>query len=173
MRKREQQLFKPFIPTDVRILLLGGFTAVAKDDYDWYYGSNRSQFWKIFEKVYGIKITTTRQKKDLFRRLGIAIADTILACERSLGNSSDANLENIEYNIHGISEILKNNSIKSILFTSRFAEKIYLKNHKHLIFMYPMIKMYTLPSPSPRYARMSFDEKVIVYRKMLPSLEAI
>ena len=74
----------------------------------------------------------------------------------------DSNLEVIEYNDKSIKEILENKTIKTIFFTSKFVEKSFLK-------LFPDIKIgESLPSPSPRYARMSMSEKTNYYRLKLP-----
>ena len=61
----------------------------------------------------------------------------------------DSNLEVIEFNDKAIKTILQNPNIKSIFFTSKFVEKEFMK-------LFPEMKIgECLPSPSPRYARMS------------------
>jgi G:T/U-mismatch repair DNA glycosylase len=62
----ERQLFKPFIPPNTKVLLLGGFTAAAKNNdksYDWYYCSKRNQFWKIISEVYNKNFKVTPNRK--------------------------------------------------------------------------------------------------------------
>lgn len=167
----ETQLFEPFVPPNAKYLLLGGFTAAPKNNdqtYDWYYCSKRNQFWSIIEGVYQIELTNTAQKKKLFTDLGIAMADSILQCERKDGNSSDSNLANSTYNNEKIRVILEENDLERILFTSRFAEKIYRKHFKELIEEFSNIDLVTLLSSSPRYARMSKEEKTAKYRELLP-----
>jgi G:T/U-mismatch repair DNA glycosylase len=100
------------------------------------------------------------------------MADTILSCERKEGTSSDLNLTKFTYNTKEIGIILKENEIKTILFTSRFAEKIYKRHFKILLKKFPNIQLKTLPSPSPRYARISFEEKVDKYKKLLPKVSS-
>ena len=170
---KETQLFKEFIPPNAKYLLLGGFTAAKKtndNSYDWFYCTKRNQFWSIIEQVYQIKLETTEKKKKLFAKLGIAIADTIFQCERRHGNSSDSNLSNQVYNSVGVRKILRENEIEKILFTSRFAEKIYRRHFSRVMEEYPSITLITLPSPSPRYAMLSKAEKMIVYKEELPLL---
>lgn len=169
----ETQLFDTFVPPNAGYLLLGGFTAAKKnngDSYDWFYCSKRNQFWPIIEQVYNVELSSTDAKKNLFTKLGIAIADTIFQCKRQHGNSSDSNLANLIYNHSGISKVLNENNIEKILFSSRFAEKIYMRHFKELLAKYPSITLVTLPSPSPRYALLTKDEKVERYREELPGL---
>jgi hypothetical protein len=76
----------------------------------------------------------------------------------------DSNLEVVEFNDKAIGIILQNQYIKSIFFTSKFVEKEFMK-------MFPEMKnrgCECLPSPSPRYARMSLQEKINYYKDKLP-----
>ncbi|MEO8852520.1 MAG: hypothetical protein ABI359_02000, partial [Ginsengibacter sp.] len=74
----------------------------------------------------------------------------------------DSNLEVIEYNDKAIKEILKNRAIKNIFFTSKFVEKSFLS-------LFPLVTIgESLPSPSPRYARMSLLEKIRYYQLKFP-----
>lgn len=165
--------FKVFSPPNAKYFILGSFA--AKDSkrgvaYDWYYSNGRNQFWRILEVVYGIDLNDKSTQQSHFSKLGIAIADIILSCER-MGNSSlDTRLTNLEYNIAAISDVLKKNSIKTILFTSRFVETHYKRHFKELITEFPNIELTTLPSPSPRYARMSKEEKIKKYSEVFPKL---
>ena len=52
--------------------------------------------------------------------------------------------------------------IETIFFTSRFVEKIFKR------FFPEVIHTIALPSPSPRYARLSLKQKAAIYKKHLP-----
>ena len=152
--------FGSFVPKNARYLILGSFT--GKQSYDWFYGTKRNQFWRIMEGVYGLKLDNKKAKQDLFTKLGIAITDIIYQCERRKGTNLDANLINIVYNTKAIEEILEKNKIDKIYFSSRFVETKFRKLFK------TKVELITLPSPSPRYARMGFGEKIKRYRELLP-----
>ena len=96
------------------------------------------------------------------------MADIIYQCERKDGNNLDNNLVNIVYNLEPISEILENNEIEKILFTSKFVEHRFRKVFREVINRYSSIQCDTLPSPSPRYARMSKEQNIQTYKKLLP-----
>jgi len=170
----ETHPFGVFAPPKVKYLLLGSFIAIKRsgdDSYDWFYGSKRNQFWPIIEEVYKVKLSNKKAKQDLFSRLSIAIADIIHQCERKDNNSLDSNLTNAVYNSDAINRLLGENPIERILFSSRFVEKEFRKHFKKLIEKYPDIELVTLPSPSPRYAAMSREEKVKRYSRVFPKLE--
>jgi G:T/U-mismatch repair DNA glycosylase len=106
--------------------------------------------------------------QELFTKLGIAMADIIYQCERKKGNNLDNNLTNIVYNIEAITEILESNRIEKIFFSSRFVEDRFKKVFKEVINRHPSIELITLPSPSPRYAQMTKEQKVQRYKELLP-----
>lgn len=168
----ETHPFGVFSPPNAKYLLLGSFVAVKQDDtYDWFYGSKRNQFWPLIEEVYSAKLPNKDSRQNLFTKLSIAIADMIHQCERRDGNSMDSNLINLVYNTDGLKKLLQENPIKKIFFSSRFVENEFKKKFTELIQLYPAIELITLPSPSPRYAAMSKQEKIKKYRELLPKLE--
>lgn len=172
----ETNPFGCFVPPDASSLVLGSFPGrhafdpAPNNPYNWFYCSSRNQFWPIIENVYGVKLGTKDQKQKLFENLGIAITDIILKCERRDNNNMDNNLINIVYNTRAIENIFATSSIKRVFFTSILVEKIYRREFKMIIDGYPKVDLVTLPSPSPRYARMSIGEKVEKYRRLLPNL---
>jgi hypoxanthine-DNA glycosylase len=163
--------FGDYVPDNARYLLLGSFIAKkAPNDaqYDWYYSSKRNQFWPILEIVYDRELRDKASKERLLAEKRLAMSDIILQCERRDGNSLDANLINIVYNIEGITTVLRNNAIEKIFFTSRFVEQAFRKLFKDLMLELPQLELITLPSPSPRYARLTKQEKAAIYKELLP-----
>ena len=154
------------MPQNCQYLLLGSF--VGRQKYEWFYDNGRNQFWGILEAVYGLKLETKEKQQALCARLGLAVADIILACERKENNNKDNNLVKIVFNTQAITEIIKKKKIRKIFFSSKFAEKLFRKQFKGVMVEYPEIELVTLPSPSPRYARMSRAEKVRKYKELLP-----
>ena len=163
----ETHPFKAFIPGNVTVLIVGSFPGreithrVLRED-EWFYGSKRNQLWKIISGVYGIDLQTKTEKQNLFKKHGIGMVDIFLRVKRKEDNNMDSSLEVIEFNDKEIETILQNSQIKKIFFTSKFVEKTFL----HL---FPDIQSgECLPSPSPRYARMSLAEKINYYKLKLP-----
>ncbi len=166
----EKHPFGNFVPANTKYLFLGSFTGKLVEGYDWFYANKRNQFWPILEAVYNINLPTKKEKQELFTRLGMAITDIILSCERRSNNNLDTNLINIVYNTQAIDDIIQSNKIKTIYFSSRFAEKLFKKEFKTFAQLRPKTSLVTLPSPSPRYATMSKYQKVEKYKKLLPKL---
>ena len=174
----ETHPFGSFAPPGATSLLLGSFTAKEafdpqkKDSYVWFYSTPRNQFWPIFREVYGARLQAREEMQELFATLGMAIADIIHQCERRGGSSLDTNLTNIVYATEEITQVLENSPITRIFFTSRWVEARFRRVFKEVINRYPAIELVALPSPSPRYARMSRAQKVDRYKELLPRLAA-
>ncbi len=172
MIKIEIHPFKPFVPLNAAVLIVGSFpgrdiTQSNTHNDKWFYGTKRNQFWDIISLVYDVELKTTKDKKELFRKAGIAIADIFLSVRRKGENNSDTSLEIVSYNDKAIRKVLKNNSFNYIFFTSKFVEK-------HFMQIFPETKNgESLPSPSPRYARMSKQQKIAYYKKKLPALQLL
>jgi hypoxanthine-DNA glycosylase len=166
--KVEIQPHKAFIPQHIRCLVLGSFpgkdqTGSFADETKWFYGAPRNQFWKVLEIVYGKELKTKQHKQQLFEAAGIGIADIIRSCIRTKGTNLDENLEIVDYNIEAIEWVLKQWHPK-VFFTSRFVEKLFRK-------FFPAYEdTDLLPSPSPRYFRLSVEEKARIYKLKLPRI---
>jgi hypoxanthine-DNA glycosylase len=174
----ETHPFGNFVPLNTKYMILGSFTGrqavkgnnATDDSYDWFYGTKRNQFWPILEEVYGIELRNKLSKQELLSKLGIAMVDIIYQCERKKNNNLDTNLVNIIYNIEAIVKILDSNQIDKIFFSSRSVEDKFKKVFKDIISHHLAIELITLPSPSPRYAQMSKEQKIRRYKELLPKL---
>ena len=168
----ETHVFGKFVPKNAKYLILGSFpvkgTTTDPEEYNWFYVNKRNQFWPILEQVYERELKDKKDKLELFSELGIAITDIILSCERKGGSNLDNNLTNIVINSEMIENIIYNEKVEKIYFTSAFVETLFYRYFKHIISSYPQIELVRLPSPSPRYALMSIYEKTEVYKKLLP-----
>jgi len=96
--------------------------------------------------------STKEERVELLKCAKIALWDVIASCERT--NSADSNLKNAEPNdIEGL--LSKYPNIERVFFTGRTAQMLYKKHFSHL-----ELPTVLLPSPSPAYAAMGFDEKL-------------
>ncbi len=157
---------KLFIPINATVLILGTFpgkhNVQVEGQDEWFYSSKRNQFWTIIRRVYQEELKTTAEKKELFTRKGIAIGDIFLKIKRVENNNSDSSLEVIEYNDKEIEKAILENSLNIVFTTSHFVAKEFKK-------LFPAFKkIEALPSPSPRYARMTLEDKIAFYKKKLP-----
>ena len=155
----QEHPFKPIVFKDTKTLILGSFPSLKSFENSFYYSHPQNQFWKILSEISGYPVNNKDQKIWLLKELHLGLWDIVKSCSRE--NSSDANLKDITPN--DIAGLLKEYpNIKQIAFTSRFAQKVFEKYFKDL-----NIKTLYLPSPSPAYAAMKFEDKCKVYKEKL------
>lgn len=167
--KIEKHPFEAFVPDRMTCLIIGSFpgkeqTQCTVGPHHWFYGAPRNQFWKILELVYNRPLPTRYEKQQLFEEAGIGVADLIQSCVRTNGTNLDENLQVKTYNDAAIRKILDSFHPK-VLFTSRFVERTFRK-------LFPQYSNTDiLPSPSPRYFRLSIKDKAAVFKEKLPALK--
>lgn len=166
----ETHPFGNFVPKKIKYLMLGSFVTKPSNPYEWFYANGRNQFWPIMAEVYGSEFNTKEKQQQLFAQLEMALADIILSCERKNNSNLDINLWNCVYNTTAIKTIIKENKVKKIFFTSRYVETLFKRNFKDIVQQYAEIELICLPSPSPRFAMLTKQEKVKRYKELLPKL---
>ncbi len=151
--------FEPIVFGDTKILILGSFPSIDSFGNNFYYAHPKNQFWKILSEITNYPIINRDQKIWLLKRHKWGVWDMVKSCSRE--NSLDSSLKDIVPN--DIPLLLqKYPSIKKILFTGRKSQEIFEKH-----FSYLDIDRDYLPSPSPAYAKLSFDKKCEIYKQML------
>ena len=117
------------------------------------------------EQLFNVTLKSNDERRDFALQQGIALWDTYGALRREAGNSSDTNLKDLEPN--DFHTFLKEYpSIKHIFFTGRKAEQGYKKYFNDINILTTL-----LPSTSPAYAAMKFEEKLEHYRVLKEILE--
>ena len=164
----ERHPFAAFIPERLRCLILGSFpgkeqTRGSLNETAWFYGAPLNQFWRILAKAYGRELKTRAEKQALFSEAGIGITDIFQAVIRTSGSNLDENLQIEEYNWEVITAILQKHK-PQVFCTSRYVEKVFKKQFP----AYPAVDV--LPSPSPRYFKLTIEQKAEIYRQKLPPL---
>ena len=155
----QEHPFGPIVFKNSKTLILGSFPSIKSFENSFYYAHPKNQFWKILSQISGYPVNNKDQKIWLLKELNLALWDIVKSCNRE--NSSDSNLKDIVPN--DIRALLKEYpNIKQIGFTSKLAQKIFNKEFKDLD-----IKRFYLPSPSPAYASMKFEDKCKVYKEKL------
>jgi hypoxanthine-DNA glycosylase len=167
----EYHPFGSFIPQNVQYLVVGTFagrqfsqrTAEENeaDSYAFSYGG-RNQFWRIMEKIYTVELPTRDSKKQLFQELNIGLVDVIHACRRKKASNLDTDLTDIVWNKAEFEAIFKEKTIKNVFCTGKGVLHIFQK-------WYPEQACVALPSPSPLYAAMRFEDKFLFYKTVFPT----
>jgi len=149
--------FGAFVPKDPEILILGSFPSIKSFEDNFFYAHPQNQFWNLLSAVYDYKrLQSVEEKSNFLENHKIALWDMIKSCERE--NSLDSNLKKIEVN--NIKAFLQEHpTINKVCFTGKTSEKLY-KQH----FSYLKVPTFYLPSPSPAYRAMKYDEKLKKYR---------
>ena len=151
--------FAPLIDETSKILILGSFPSLKSFENDFYYAHPRNQFWPILSDIFQKPAKTREERIALLKSAGIALWDVVGACERT--NSADANLKACEPN--DIPGLLRSHpNIRAVLCTGRKAETLFKRHLPRL-----GLATFLLPSPSPAYAAMPYEEKRKRWRSIL------
>jgi len=151
--------FKPIIFINSEVLILGSFPSLKSFENSFYYAHPKNQFWKIMSEITGYPARSRDQRIWLLKQFKFALWDVVKSCKRK--NSSDSNLKDIEVN--DLEALLSEYpTIKRVGFTSKLAQKLYNTHFKNL-----EIETFYLPSPSPAYAAMKYEDKVAKYKEIL------
>nr|WP_200762328.1 DNA-deoxyinosine glycosylase [Nitrosophilus alvini] len=152
--------FKPVIDKNSEILILGSFPSIDSFKNSFYYGHKRNQFWKILSNIFEEnEPKTIEEKTEFLKKHHIALWDMVKVCSRQ--NSLDSSLKDVEVN--DIEALLKKyRGIKALFFTGKKAYNLYKKHFSHL-----SIPAVYLPSPSPAYVKMSYEEKLKIWKREL------
>ncbi|THU41176.1 hypothetical protein FAM09_03420 [Niastella caeni] len=128
-------------------LILGSFSVAHLTNYetginplkknhsglDFFYGSNKNQFWRWYQKYLDVTIEPANKDSILtsLEKNQIAISDLISSCERKEYSALDSSLSKITWNLPGIIPLLNTGQINTVLCTSKWVmqnlEKIFLK----------------------------------------------
>jgi len=145
--------FDPIINEDSKVMILGSFPSIKSFENNFYYAHPRNQFWPILSAIFKRPANSLKERLELLKISNIALWDVIESCERK--NSLDSNLKNSKPN--DIESLLKNfPNIEAILFTGRKAEQLFKKHFSKRVDLPTSL----LPSPSPAYAILSFEDKL-------------
>ena len=141
--------FEPFVSKNTKTLILGTFPGKdftdpnkENDKEDWYYGTDRNEFWELIEYALGckensLKKMTRDEKKEVLKKHNIGITDIVKKAIRTENNNSDENLEVMETN--DLNSILdKYKGIDTIVLTSKdmytkFFKKYYVKTNDAIL----------------------------------------
>ena len=153
--------FNPIVFSNSQTLILGSFPSIDSFENSFYYAHPRNQFWKILSKITSYPVNNKDQKIWLLKEHNLALWDMVKSCQRE--NSLDSSLKNIEVN--DIKSLLNSYpNITKIAFTGRKSQQLFNRYFKDID-----IETTYLPSPSPAYAKLSFEEKAKIYKERLKS----
>jgi len=146
----------PISGTEPRILILGSFPGILSLERQEYYGNPKNRFWAVMEELFAIPGSLPyRERTALLTRRGIALWDVVSSCERV--GSADNRIKNpVPNDITGF--IRQHPTIQLIALNGGTAGRLYRRLADG-----PYLPSVVLPSTSPAYAAMPFEEKVRVW----------
>ncbi|MDD1636944.1 MAG: DNA-deoxyinosine glycosylase [Methylococcaceae bacterium] len=157
--------FAPIVSGNASVLILGSIPSEASLFRQQYYGHPRNAFWPIMSALFGLEPELSYQRrKEILMENGIAVWDVLQSCNRLGSLDSNIKLATIRTNdFAGFFTEYKR--IKRVFFNGRMAEKLYQKrilpalNHRFFYLEYQC-----LPSTSPAYASLKFEQKVEAWK---------
>lgn len=147
---------KPIYNAESKILILGSFPSVKSRENNFYYAHPQNQFWPILSDLFKENIS---DKEEFLLRHHIALFDVIKSCD--IKGSSDQTIKNVKVN--DIKSIIDKTQIKYIFTTGKKATNLYIK----YLVKNTNIKPIYLPSTSPLFSKMKYEEKLEEYKKIL------
>ena len=136
-------------------------------DMDFFYGSRDNDFWQLFSDASGLNYKFPDDLENLKNHLiekKYIISDVVLKCSRKNDTALDKDLKVCTWNQSIIKDIIDNNPIKTIYFTSRWVKEKYDK-HININQDTSKITEYILPSPSKNGLRSIGRATFLEYQK--------
>lgn len=186
----EKHLLIPFIPDNIKILMLGSFPPTPdKWQMEFYYPNFQNDMWRIFGLVFFNDkehlLDETKKKFDktriqeMLRMLKIGVGDAATIVNRLKGNASDKFLEIIDVlnfkeilTKHPSCEVLVSTGEKSAMIIQEYFELSFLpKIGEKLQFEFEdrIMNFYRVPSSSRAYPK-SIEKKAIIYQKVFKQI---
>ncbi len=188
----EYHPWKPFLPGNARILMLGSFPPPASRwSMDFYYPNLQNDMWRLMGMIFFTNkeyFLTENKKafhleriKNFLNEKGIALFDVALEVRRNRQNASDQYLEIVTpLNVEEI--MMQLPSCVAIATTGQKATDTLVSlfevpspkmgEYARLRYNDRDLRLYRMPSSSRAYPR-PLEEKAGVYRKMFQDLEML
>lgn len=164
--------FQLLAGTDTKILILGSIPSVKSIDKQEYYGNPQNVFWRIICTLFNQEdILEYQQRNALLTSKHIALWDVLKFCERQGSLDASIKKETMEANDF-VALFAKLPKLAHVFFNGSMAESSFKKAVLPLVQeLYPAISYLKLPSTSPAYAAMTFEDKLKAWTIIKKSLE--
>ena len=161
--------FPPIAGKDIHILILGSMPSVKSLEQQQYYAHPRNAFWPIMSELFDIN-------KDLEYELRcmhlvenhVAVWDVLKACRRK--GSLDQHIDPASIIANNFNSFFEQHStIQKIFFNGTKAKHVF---NQHVLptldNLETQIPRQRLPSTSPAHAAMKFEQKLELWRQLIP-----
>lgn len=154
---------------NAKVLILGSMPGVASLQEKQYYAHPRNHFWPIMQSLFANESDYSNlyeKRLQVLKDKRIALWDVLAECERKGSLDNDIDTKTIKLNDFA-SLFLYAPEIEAIFFNGKTAEKLF---RQHIIkknrLSLPNFRLIGLPSTSPAYAKMGFEEKLSHWEKV-------
>ena len=149
--------FPPIAASHAKILILGSLPGQRSLAASEYYAHRHNAFWRIMEALIGVQGDYASRCEQLTGK-GIAVWDVLASSVRPGSMDADIRLDSARPN--DFSGFLSTHTeVTRVGFNGRKAEQLF----RQLVIpelAAPLPQLISLPSTSPAYAAMSFDDKL-------------
>ena len=151
------ECFQPLTSNNARILILGSMPGTASLEANQYYAHPRNAFWPIMQHITNVDANADyKDRLHGLQKIGIDLWDVIANCERK--GSLDADIKKESICINDFATYFAQSKRLELLALN--GGKAFSLFKKHVLPITPKhIKVIQLPSTSPAYASMCFNEK--------------
>ena len=158
--------FPPISTLHARVLILGTMPGVASLQAQQYYAHPRNGFWPIMGKIFAARSDLSyAQRVEILNTCGIAVWDVLRYCQRQ-GSLDSAILRETPNAISLF--VAEHRQLELVCFNGQKAEQLFRKHIRIDGFEnLARLRFIALPSTSPAYASMSFDQKLKHWREGL------
>jgi TDG/mug DNA glycosylase family protein len=148
-----------------RVIILGSFPSVLSLERQEYYGNPRNRFWAVMEEIFSVPASLPYPDRSaLLVDRGVALWDVVRSCERP--GSADSRIKNpVPNDLAGF--FSGHPTLRLVALNGGTAGRLY-----HRLAEVPGLASVTLPSTSPAYAAMPFEEKVRKWRDGLSVVDS-
>jgi hypoxanthine-DNA glycosylase len=157
--------FAPIVSDNASLLIVGSMPGEASLLRQQYYGHPRNAFWPIMSALLGFERELCyRRRKELLMENGVAVWDVLQSCRRLGSADSNIKWETIKTNDFA-AFFAAHKGIRQVFFNGGMAEKLYRKQVlPDLNEDFPYLGYRRLPSTSPAYASLNFEQKMEAWK---------
>lgn len=151
-----------------RLLILGSMPGQRSLQAGQYYAHSRNSFWPIMAELLNFDPALVYQERlAMLNGAGIALWDVLRHCQRRTSLDSDILPESLEINDFN-DFLMRHDEISRIYFNGSKAEQLFRRHVRPtLSLVQGRLSCCRLPSTSPAHARLNFDQKLQMWRRIL------
>jgi hypoxanthine-DNA glycosylase len=156
--------FPPIAREDARVLILGSLPSQASLMAHEYYAHPQNAFWKVMRELTGAEGSYAARCESL-RESGIAVWDVLASSVRPGSMDADIRMDSAAANDFA-SFISGHTGLQLVCFNGKKAAQMF----RRLVELQERdagVRFETLPSTSPAYAALSFEQKLRIWRGII------